>query len=57
MEAGMSAYDLWVRLKPAATLGLDLFQLIQRGEDAIGQRLVGKWPEPLGGLQIGRAHV
>src|SRR5437667_11216723 len=54
MEAGMSAYDLWVRLKPAATRGLDLFQLMQRGEDAIGQRLVGKWPEPLGGLHLWR---
>ena len=46
MEAGMSLYHLWVRLKPAAPLGLDLFQLIQRGEDPIGQRLVGERPEP-----------
>ncbi len=42
----MSLDDLWVRLKPAAALGLDLFQLIQGGEDPIGQRLVGERPEP-----------
>jgi hypothetical protein len=48
----MSADHLWVRLKPAAPLGLDLFQLIEGGEDPIGQRLVGKWPEPLGGLHL-----
>jgi hypothetical protein len=39
MEAGMSLNHLWVRLKPAAALGLDLFQLIQGGEDPIGWRL------------------
>ena len=53
MEAGMSPDRLWVRLKPTAPLGLDLFQLIQGGEDSIGQRLVGKRPEPLGGLHLG----
>jgi len=46
MEAGMSLEHLRVRLKPAAPLGLDLFQLIQGGEDPIGQRLVGERPEP-----------
>ena len=53
MEVGMSPDRLWVRLKPTAPLGLDLFQLIQGGEDPIGQRLVGKRPEPLGGLHLG----
>lgn len=47
-------YHLWVRLKPAAALGLGLFQLIQRGENAIGQRLVGKRPQPLGRLYLRR---
>lgn len=53
MEASMSLDNLWMRLKPTAPLGLDLFQLIQGGEDPIGQRLVGKRPEPLGGLHLG----
>jgi hypothetical protein len=53
MEAGMSPDNLWMCLKPTAPLGLDLFQLIQRGEDPFGQRLVGKRPEPLGGLHLG----
>jgi hypothetical protein len=50
----MSVYHLWVRLKPAAALSLDLFQFIQRGEDAIGQRLVRKRPQPLGRLHLWR---
>ena len=52
MEAGMSLDDLWVRLQPAAALGLDLLQFIQGGEDPIGQRLVGKWPQSLSGLHF-----
>jgi hypothetical protein len=46
MEAGMGLDDLRVRLQPAAAFGLDLFQLVERGEDPIGQRLVRKRPEP-----------
>src|SRR5215469_17801635 len=50
----MSLNDLWVRLQPAAALGLDLFQFIQRSEDPIGQWLIGKRPEPFSGLYLGR---
>ena len=52
MEAGMSLDDLWMRLKPAAALSLDLFQLIEGGEGPIGQWLVRKRPEPLSGLHL-----
>src|ERR1700730_787742 len=52
MEAGVSPYDLWVVLEPAAALGLHLFQLVQRGKDPIRQRLVGKRPEPFSGLHL-----
>ena len=55
MESGMSLDHLRVRLKPAAPLGLDLFQLIQGGgEDPIGQRLDGERPEPLSRLHLWR---
>ena len=46
MEAGMSLDDLWMRLKPAAALSLNLFQFIEGGKDPIGQWLVRKRPEP-----------
>ena len=52
MEAGMGLDDLRVRLQPAAAFGLDLFQLVERGEDPIGQRLVRKRPEPLRRLHL-----
>ena len=52
MEAGMGLDDLRVSLQPAAAFGLDLFQLVERGEDPIGQWLVGKRPESLGGLHL-----
>ena len=48
----MSLDDLGMRLQPAASLGLDCFQLIQRDENSIGQRLVRKWPEPFSGLDL-----
>jgi hypothetical protein len=54
MEAGMSLDNLRVLLQPAAAFGLDLLQLFERGEDAIGQWLVGKRPEPLRGLHLWR---
>ena len=54
MEAGMGLDDLRVSLQPAAAFGLDLFQLVERGEDPIGQWLVGKRPEPLGRLHFWR---
>lgn len=50
----MSANDLWMGLKPAAALDLDLLQFIERREDSVGERLVGKRPEPLGRLDLGR---
>ena len=52
MEAGMGSDDLRVRLQPAAALSLDLFQLVERGEDPIGQWLIAKWPEALGRLHL-----
>jgi len=48
----MSLDDCRVCLQPAAAFNLDLFQLVKRGEDPIGQRLVGKRPEPLRGLHL-----
>src|SRR5436190_13545992 len=54
MEAGVSLDDLWVRLEPAAPFGLHLFQLLQGGEDPIGQWLVGERPEPLSRLYLRR---
>ena len=54
MEAGLGLDDLRVRLQPAAAFSLNLFQLIERGEDPIGQWLVGKRPEPLCGLHLWR---
>ncbi len=39
MEAGMGLDNLRVRLHPAAAFGLDLFQLVEGGEDPIGKRL------------------
>lgn len=54
METGVSMNHSWVILEPAAALGLHLFQLIQRGEDPIGQRLIGERPKPLSRLEFGR---
>jgi hypothetical protein len=48
----MSLDDVRVCLQPAAALGLNFFQLIEGGEDPIGQWLVGKRPEPLSGLYL-----
>ena len=53
MEASLSVYHLWVIQEPAAAFSLHLFSLIQRGEDPIGSRLVGKRPESLGRLHLG----
>src|SRR5215469_10785681 len=52
MEAGMSLDDLWMRLKPAAALSLNLFQFIEGGKDPIGQWLVRKRPEPFSRLHF-----
>ncbi len=48
----MGLDDRRVPLQPATALSLDLFQLIEGGEDPIGQWLVRKRPEPLSGLHL-----
>src|SRR5690242_4543186 len=48
----MGLDDLRMRLQPAAAFSLNLFQLIEGGEDPIGQWLVGKWPQSLRGLHL-----
>jgi hypothetical protein len=52
MEAGLGLDDLRVGSQPAAAFDLDLFQRVERGEDPIGEWLVGKGPEPLCGLHL-----
>ena len=54
LEAGVSTHHGWMVLEPATTLGLHLFQLIQRVEPPIGQRLVGEGPKPLSRRELGR---
>jgi hypothetical protein len=48
----MSLDDVRMRLQPTAALSLDLFQLIEGGEDPIGQWLVGKGPQTLRRLYL-----
>lgn len=54
MKAGVSANEFWMRLQVATTLSLHLLQFVKRRESPISQRLIGKWPEALCGLQLGR---
>lgn len=44
MKGGSASNDFRVILEPTATIGLDLFQLIKRGEHSIGQGLIGERP-------------
>jgi hypothetical protein len=41
-------------LEPTAALGLDLFKLVERAEDPIGERLIGERPQTFGWLQLRR---
>jgi hypothetical protein len=50
----VSLYDLWMNLEPPTALSLHLLQLVERGKDSIGQRLIGKRPESLGRLDFRR---
>ena len=52
MEAGTSAHDLWVILEPPATFGLRFLQLIQRGEDTIGDGLIREGPKTFRRLDL-----
>lgn len=54
MEGGSTADHLRMSLEPATALGLNLLQFVQRGEDAVGERFVGKRPQPFCRLQFWR---
>ena len=54
MEAccGLDAQGLV--LQRGAALGEHGFQVVERGEGLVDQRLIGQWPEALGRLELGR---
>lgn len=54
MKGGASANDIRVRLEPAATLGLNILQIVKRTEDLIGKWFIGKRPQAFSRLQLGR---
>ncbi len=54
MKRGSSADHFRMSLEPATALGLESFQIVQRGQDAIGKRLVGKRPQAFCRLQFWR---
>jgi len=52
MKEGVRADDLRLVLQHDTTLDLSLFQIVKGAEQAIGDTLVGEWPQALTGLQF-----
>ena len=48
------ANEVGTRLEGDAARGLGVFEVVDRGEMAVGERGVGQRPEMLGGLELGR---
>ena len=54
MKEGVGADDLRLVLQHDATLDLGSFQVVKGAERAIGDALVGEWPQAFTGLQFRR---
>jgi hypothetical protein len=54
METRGRAYQVGSGLQGDAAGGLGVFELVDRGEMAIGERCIGQRPEVFGGLELGR---
>ena len=53
MKRGPPTNNLRMSLEPAAALGLNVFKLVKRAKDPIGQRLIGERPQALCRLELG----
>src|SRR5262249_28622956 len=54
VEAGGGANALWLTLEKRAVGQLRVLELLERGEMAVEEWGVGKWPQMLSGLQLRR---